>query len=111
MRRRLAILGASGVRKSMADRVLAFPVQDRPAAAGASRWDIARDRMRLAARTLLNRLNVPGALRSVQIDDELTGQQLDISVGASFTRITVNGRDYYFDRVTGRYDGSGMGCS
>lgn len=93
----------------MASTVLPFR---RPAATthGATRVDIWRSRVRSAVGRALNRAGVPGALVATTIEDELTGQRLDISVDPLFTRVSVNGRDYYFDRVTGRFDGTGSGC-
>lgn len=71
---------------------------------------------RLAARLLilvggcLDRCRLPGAIRPVRVEDPLTGQNLAVHVGTLFVRISVDGRDYYFDRLTGRFDGTGMGC-
>jgi len=59
---------------------------------------------------LLNRLGVAGAVKPMKISDSLTGQKMEIRVGLLFTRISVNGRDYYFNRLSGRFDGTGMGC-
>jgi hypothetical protein len=55
----------------------------------------------------LNWLRMPGAIRPVEIDDELAGQHISVSVGEMFVCLSVNGRDYYFNRVTGRFDGTG----
>lgn len=59
---------------------------------------------------ILNRLGVPGAIQDAVIDDGFTGQHVSIQVGTLFTRISVNGRDYYFRRMSGRFDGTGTGC-
>jgi len=59
---------------------------------------------------LLNRANVPGAIQETTLDDPLTGQSLRVHVGVFFTRISVNGRDYYFHRLSGQFDGTGTGC-
>jgi hypothetical protein len=59
---------------------------------------------------ILNRAGLPGAVQDVEINDELTGQQVSVRVRALFTRISVNGRDYYFRRLSGRYDGTGSSC-
>jgi hypothetical protein len=96
---------------TVANRVLVFPVPGRTAEVQASRWAILLGRVREGVRRALTRLGLPGALRSVLIEDELTGQRLEITIDPLFTRISVNGRDYFFDRLTGRYDGTGMGCS
>jgi hypothetical protein len=43
--------------------------------------------------------------------DGVTGQKVAVSVGDLFVRLSIDGRDYYFDRLTGRFDGTGLGCS
>jgi hypothetical protein len=53
------------------------------------------------------RLRAPGAIRDAEIKDALTGQAVSVVVGVLYVRISVDGRDYYFDRVTGRFDGTG----
>jgi hypothetical protein len=55
----------------------------------------------------LNRLGLPGAVRSMTLTDKLAGQHIAVSVGDLFVCVSVNGRDYYFDRITGRFDGTG----
>ncbi|HEV3259945.1 MAG TPA: hypothetical protein VG013_23960 [Gemmataceae bacterium] len=60
---------------------------------------------------ILKRLGIPGALQDTTINDPVTGQDIRVSVGTLFTKISVNGRDYYFHRLSGRYDGAGLGCS
>src|SRR5262245_59172746 len=60
---------------------------------------------------LLNRLQIPGTVRNYKIADPTNNQIITISVGDSFTRISVNGSDYYFNRLTGKYEGRGTGCS
>jgi hypothetical protein len=52
----------------------------------------------------------PGVVAPVEIHDELSGTDLAITVGPLLTKISVNGRDFYFDRFSGRYDGTGSGC-
>ena len=59
---------------------------------------------------LLNRLRIPGTIRDYKIADPGNNQIITISVGDSFTRISVNGSDYYFNRLTGKYEGKGTGC-
>jgi hypothetical protein len=55
-------------------------------------------------------MGMPGAIRDFHMKDELSGQEIDIAVTLLFTRISINGRDYYFDRLTGRFGGTGCGC-
>lgn len=69
-------------------------------------------RMRERLRALLGffLMALPGWIREVEIDDEVSGQHLTVSVSPWFTRLTINGRDFYFDRLTGRFDGTGSGA-
>ncbi len=92
------------------ESVYKFPKPELPASMGATRVQILRGRIREAAGRLMTTLRAPGAIRDTEIDDTLTGQNIRIRVGHSFTRITINGRDYYFDRLSGRFDGTGCGC-
>ena len=64
-----------------------------------------------AAAYVADRLRLPGAVRPCEIEDPVTGDRISISVGPRFTRLAVNGRDYYFERVTGTFDGTGSGCA
>lgn len=82
-----------------------------PAVQGATRWQIFRTRIVLAIGKALRRLKVPGVVCNASIFDELTGQRINIKVGVLFTKISVNGRDYYFRRFSGRFDGTGSGCA
>ena len=87
--------------------VLRFPG---PAQRGASRWQILRGSLTERIGRVLRKLRIPGAMSEADILDDATGQSVRVRVGSLFTRISVNGRDYYFDRFTGRYDGTGTGC-
>lgn len=79
-------------------------------AVGAGRIDIWKWRLRQAIGNYLNALAIPGAIRPIEIADAVTGQQVAVFVGSLFVRLSVNGRDYYFDRLTGRFAGTGSGC-
>ena len=94
----------------MATRNLRFPAALVPASGGASILSILWARCRFAAARLMHRSGLPGTIRPVVIMDALTGQQMTITVDPLFTRISVNGRDYFFNRISGRFDGTGMGC-
>lgn len=90
-------------------RILNF-TKDHPALVSATRWQIYRGRMRECVVRALDGLGVPAALRSGNIKDNVTGDMIEIRAQGLFTRLTINGRDYYFDRLTGRFDGTGLGC-
>lgn len=81
-----------------------------PATQGATQVDVWIGRMRGCAGRLASRLRVPGAIRNVVIKDEVTGQQITVNVGTLFIVVSIAGRDYYFHRFTGRFDGTGVGC-
>ena len=49
-----------------------------------------------------------GSIRDVEIHDEATGRHLAVKNGDSFLKLSVDGRDYFFDRWTGEYTGTGM---
>ncbi|MFZ3322359.1 MAG: hypothetical protein WA190_08315 [Usitatibacter sp.] len=87
-------------------KVFAFPLR-RATHAGSSLLEIWKGRAQESLGRFLNRAKVPGAVSETTIKDSLTGQELQISVGVLFTRISVNGRDFYFDRVSGKYGGAG----
>lgn len=59
---------------------------------------------------LANWLGLPGAVADVVIDDPVTGQHVEVRRSIFFTRISINGRDYYFTRFGGKFDGTGSGC-
>jgi hypothetical protein len=90
---------------------LPIAYQGRPATARAAPTDILRSRMRQWAGRALNWLGAPGAVKDVALTDKLTGQRVSVNVGELFVRFSVNDRDYYFDRITGRFDGSGSSPS
>ena len=94
-------------------KVMHFPKSKigRPASIGASWMDVTVSRAKELLGRLLNRLRIPGPVRNNTIEDALTGQRIEIHVGVFFTRISVNGRDYFFHRVSGKFDGTGMGHS
>ena len=73
------------------------------------------DRLALRVRRLLgktlNRAGAPGAVEEIDIEDPVTGNRVTIGVSGLYTRISLNGRDYFFRRISGRYDGTGQGCA
>lgn len=79
------------------------PVRD-----GASKLSIYASRLGGAIGGALNRLSVPGLLRPMLYDDPVTGDRVQVSIGSRFTVLTVNGRDFYFRRLSGEFDGTGM---
>ena len=97
--------GASGDEMS----VIKFPGEPvgHSAMMTATRWEILQHRLVELLCLALQRLGVPGAIQNVEIDDPVTGQKLEIRVNRLSTRISIDGRDYYFERLSGRFSGAG----
>ncbi len=47
-----------------------------------------------------------GFIRPFAYDDPETGDKIAISVSDFYTKLMLNGREYYFVRETGEFDGS-----
>jgi hypothetical protein len=92
-----------------AANVVSFPSErvSHAARAGATTADKARSRLRAGVGRLMNKLGVPAAIQPIEITDELTKQHVAVNVDDLFVCVSVDGRDYYFDRITGRFDGTG----
>jgi hypothetical protein len=88
---------------------LRFPIERiaRPAPVGASWFPIAKGRLRQRIGRLLNWLRMPGAVRNLEVTDTATGQPVAVHISDLYVRLSVGGRDYDFDRITGRFDGTG----
>ena len=57
---------------------------------------------------LLERLGAPGAVANLDYDDAITGHRIRVTTGAVLTCLSVDGREYYFRRLSGRFDGTGI---
>ena len=90
--------------------ILKFPKPLEPSTNGATIWQKLRGRARERLGYVAGRLGIPGTIRDLEYTDELTGQRITAKVGVLGTRLTVNGRDYYFSRFTGELVGGGHGC-
>ena len=86
--------------------IIEFP---RHSQMGASRIQIIGGRCLEFIGKVFNLLSVPGAIKDIDIQDNLSGQNLKIRVGVLFTLISINGRDYYFSRLSGKFGGTGSG--
>ena len=71
-------------------------------------WDKGRRRFRRSLGRFLDWLGVPGFVQPMEVDDLVTGWHLSIRVSPLFTVISVEGRDFYFYRRNGKFDGTGM---
>lgn len=50
--------------------------------------------------------NQVAAIRPFEFSDEVTGDQISVSISDQYSKITVNSRTYYFTRETGEFDGA-----
>ena len=69
-----------------------------------------RTRLREWFGRVLNRRRVAGFVQPLEYRDPVTGDSIEVRISPFFTRLSVNGRDYYFARLTGKFDGTGQGC-
>ena len=53
------------------------------------------------------RLKVPPMVERVDLDAETCGVNLSIRTSPRYTILTIDGRELFFERETGRYDGFG----
>ena len=74
----------------------------------ASLSDIVLGRLRVSVGRLFQRLKAPGLVKPIELFDQATGIRLAIVTSPYFTKISINGREYYFNRLTGRFDGTGQ---
>ncbi len=82
-----------------------------PPTSGASWLDVAHVELKQFMGKLIGYLGVPGLVKPMKIHDTLTNTNIQVRVSGLFTVISIDGRDYYFKRLTGKYDGSGMAVS
>lgn len=89
--------------------LLRFPIHQgaRPPENGATRGQIWKWRTINFVATLLNKMGLPGFVTPISFDDELTGQTINIRISDYFTIISIDGRDLYFHRLNGKFDGTG----
>lgn len=69
----------------------------------------ARQWLHEASLNLLHLVGAPGVIRAMRCEDPVTGQSIQVRVDKRFTVLSVNGRDYYFRRITGKLYGAGTG--
>lgn len=58
----------------------------------------------------MNKWNMAGSVAECTIEDETSGLTIEVRNSTRYTRVRINGRDFYFERVGGRFDGTGSGC-
>lgn len=80
----------------------------RPPRFEASWKDIIWGRLEALAGRFLQFLRVPGLVQPMKFVDPGTGTRVAVVTSPYFTKVSINGREYYFDRLTGRFDGTGQ---
>ncbi len=90
-------------------KIIPFPAERvaRPQAVPAMYPEVQRWRLSQWLGRRWFRAHRAGAIQEIDLDDSLTGQRLSVWVGEHYVRLCVDGQDYYFDRVTGQFDGIG----
>ena len=58
-------------------------------------------------RHLFTLFNIVGFVKPTEYVDRVTGDYISVRISPTFTVISINNRDYYFKRFTGRFDGTG----
>lgn len=72
-----------------------------------SLWRRICDWRNLTLGRLANWLGFPGTVVPMSSYDQLTNTHISVKTGLLFTIISVDGKDFYFRRFSGVYDGSG----
>jgi hypothetical protein len=74
-------------------------------------WNMVRSRVRDTYRRFvgdsLNRLGVPGFIQPISYHDLVLGQHVTVQVTTHYTIVSIGGRDLFFNRRTGLFDGTG----
>ena len=60
---------------------------------------------------LCSLLHLPGFIQAMDYADMVTGDRIIIHIGRRYTVITINSRDYWFRRISGKFDGTGYSIS
>ena len=63
--------------------------------------------LRKTAGRILERLHAPARLREFEYIDPITNETIYLSTGTRYSVLAVGNKRYFFDRLTGRFDGTG----
>ena len=72
-------------------------------------WWNTKDRIKTGIASVFDFIGIPPMVNDVDIPDYASGIYLRISHSKRFTIVSVNGRDFWFNRLTGKFDGTGTG--
>ena len=56
----------------------------------------------------LEKLHAPGMIREFEAVDPTTDETIYLSTGARYSVLHIGAKSFFFDRVTGRFDGTGQ---
>ena len=82
-------------------------IGEKPRPEETTEWDIFKTMLKESFGRLLCRLGLPSFVENFHHEDPATGQELKISSSALRTVISFNDQDYYFSRLTGKFEGTG----
>lgn len=57
--------------------------------------------------TLFEKLGLPGLVKPFRYYDGETGQVIEIKTSPLYTKLSVGGKEFFFIRESGKYDGFG----
>lgn len=57
--------------------------------------------------SIFQALRLPGLVRPFEYVNDETGERVSIRTSSRYTTLTIGRREYYFDRETGKWDGTG----
>jgi hypothetical protein len=67
---------------------------------------VVRSRIHSALGALLERVHAPARIREFEYVDQSTNQTIYLSTGARYSVLHVGDKRFFFDRLTGRFDGT-----
>jgi len=71
-----------------------------------SLWIRIRSKVRYVAGLLLEKSHSPARIKEFEYIDPITNEIVYLSTGARYSVLHVGGKQFYFERVTGRFDGT-----
>jgi hypothetical protein len=71
-----------------------------------SLWTRIRSKTRHLAGVLLEKFHVPARIKEFEYVDPITNEIIYLSTGARYSVLHVGGTQYFFERLTGRFDGT-----
>jgi hypothetical protein len=84
-------------------------IETTPVKNGVSLFAKYLSRFKFSIAGILNKIKAPGLVREIEYFDELTSQRISVKNQSLYTVISIDGRDFYFNRLSGKFDGTGSG--